>query len=101
MECQIFRVLLKHVSDHLSILFQFAWLYLQTKNEKTANAAKTCVQKVLRTRKKNYAHKIAAVDLSKIYLLKKAKKTCKPNNRDLDGDVIKCINYDMIYKSNS
>ena len=48
-----------------------------------------------------YAHKIAAVDLSKIHLLKNARKTCKPNNRDLDGDLIKCINYDMIYKSNS
>ena len=28
MECEIFRILLKHLSDHLSVLFQFAWLYL-------------------------------------------------------------------------
>ena len=32
--------------------------------------------------KKFYVHEIAAVDLSKIYILKNAKKTCKPNNRD-------------------
>ena len=29
-------------------------------------------------------HEIAAVNLSKIYLLKNAKKTFKPNNRDLN-----------------
>ena len=29
-------------------------------------------------------HEIAGVNLSKIYLLKNAKKTCKPNNRDLN-----------------
>ena len=33
--------------------------------------------------KKFYVHEIAAVDLSKINFLKNAKKTCKPNNRDL------------------
>ena len=27
-ECEIFRILLKHLSNHLSILVQFAWLYL-------------------------------------------------------------------------
>ena len=31
-------------------------------------------------------HEIAAVDLSKIYFLKNAKKICKPNNRDLNRD---------------
>ena len=36
-------------------------------------------EKILRTR-------VAAVDLSKIYFLKKAKKTGKPNNRDLNRD---------------
>ena len=35
---------------------------------------------------KFYAHEIAAVYLSKIYFLKNAKKTCKPNNRDLNRD---------------
>ena len=39
--------------------------------------------------KKFYVHKIAAVNLSKIYFLKNAKKTCKPNNRDLNRDWIK------------
>ena len=33
---------------------------------------------------KFYVHEIAAVDLSKNYFLKNAKKTCKPNNRDLN-----------------
>ena len=36
--------------------------------------------------KKFYVHEIAAVNLSKIYFLKNAKKTCKPNNRDLNRD---------------
>ena len=36
--------------------------------------------------KKSYLHKIAAVNLSKIYFLKNAKKTCKPNNHDLNCD---------------
>ena len=36
--------------------------------------------------KKFYVHEIAAVDLSKIYFLKNAKKTCKPNNHDLNRD---------------
>ena len=31
-----------------------------------------------------YEHEIAAVNLSKNYLLKNAKKACKPNNRDLN-----------------
>ena len=35
---------------------------------------------------KFYVHGIAAVDLSKIYVLKNAMKTCKPNNRDLNRD---------------
>ena len=38
---------------------------------------------------KFYVHEIAAVDLSKIYLLKNAMKTCKPNNRDLNRDWIR------------
>ena len=39
--------------------------------------------------KKIYLHKIAAVNLSKIYFLKNATKTCKPNNRDLNREWIK------------
>ena len=35
---------------------------------------------------KFYEHEIAAVDLSKVYFLKNAKKTYKPNNRDLNCD---------------
>ena len=38
--------------------------------------------------KKFYVHETVAVNLSKIYFLKNAKKTCKPNNRDLNRDWI-------------
>ena len=37
---------------------------------------------------KFYIHENAAVDLSKTYVLKNAKKTRKPNNRDLNRDWI-------------
>ena len=33
-----------------------------------------------------YVHEIAAVNLSKIYVLKNAKKICKSNNRHLNRD---------------
>ena len=33
-----------------------------------------------------YIHETTAVNLSKIYFLKDAQKTCKPNNRDLNRD---------------
>ena len=33
-----------------------------------------------------YVHEIVAVNLSKLYFLKNAKKTCKPSNRDLTRD---------------
>ena len=36
--------------------------------------------------KKFYLHEIAAVNLSKIYFLKNAKKTCEPSNHDLNRD---------------
>ena len=39
-----------------------------------------------RVYEKFYVHEIAAVNLSKIYSLKNVKKTCKPNNRDLNRD---------------
>ena len=39
-----------------------------------------------RVYKKFYVHEIAAVNLSKIYFLKNAKKTCKPSNCDLNRD---------------
>ena len=32
MECEIFRILLKQVSDHLSVIFRFAWLCLWNAN---------------------------------------------------------------------
>ena len=39
-----------------------------------------------RVSEKFSVHEIAAVNLSKLYFLKNAKKTCKPNNRDLNRD---------------
>ena len=48
-------------------------------NEKTANAAKTCVRKILRTR--NCRRKII-----KNLLPEKRKKKCKPNNHNLYRD---------------
>ena len=44
---------------------------------------------------KFYVHEIAAVDLSKIYFLKNAKKTCKPNNRDLNRNWIKGFSFEV------
>ena len=44
--------------------------------------------------KKFYVHGIAAVNLSKIYFLKNAKKTCKSNNRDLNRDWIILLSMD-------
>ena len=35
---------------------------------------------------KFYVREIAAANSSKIYFLKNTKKTCKPNNRDLNRD---------------
>ena len=43
--------------------------------------------------KKFYAHEIVAVNLSKIYFLKNAEKTCKPNTRDLNRDWITNIHF--------
>ena len=41
--------------------------------------------------KKFYVREIATVNLSKIYFLENAKKTCNPKNRDLNHDLIKII----------
>ena len=53
---------------------------------KTANPAKNLCTKNFTYKNKFYVHEIAAVNLSKIYFLKNAKKTYKPNNRDLNRD---------------
>ena len=53
-------------------------------SEKTSNPAKTFVRSC--RRQKIYDHEIAALNFSKNYFLENAKKTCKPNNRDLDRD---------------
>ena len=46
-------------------------------------------------------HEIAAVDLSKIYFMKNAKKTCKPNNRDLTRDWISLTSFNDFNKTGS
>ena len=53
---------------------------------KTACPTKYCIRKILCTRKNFAYHEVAAVNLSKNYYLKNVKKTCKPNNRDLNRD---------------
>ena len=51
---------------------------------------------------KFYVHEIAALNLSKIYFLKNAKKTCKPNNCDLHPNwitgAIKGISCEELYQ---
>ena len=46
---------------------------------------------------KFYVHEFATVNLLKTYFLKNAKKTCKPNNRDLYHDL---KNIDLITRTN-
>ena len=46
-------------------------------------------------------HEIAAVDLSKTYFLKNAKKTCKPNDRDLNRDWIITHVLDIVFITRS
>ena len=46
---------------------------------------KLCMKNLTYT-KKCYVHEFAAVNLSKVYFLKNAKKPCKPNNRELNRD---------------
>ena len=55
---------------------------------KDCKSCKTLYTKKFTYTKRFYVHEFAAVNLSKIYFLKNAKKTCKPNNRDLYRDWI-------------
>ena len=45
---------------------------------------------------KVYVHEITAVNLLKICLLKNAKKTCKPNNHDVNRD---WITFTLVFKN--
>ena len=63
---------------------------LNTKRKDCKSRKKLVYENVTYT-KKFYVHEIAAVNLSKIYFLKNEKKTCKPNNRDLNRDWISAI----------
>ena len=53
---------------------------------KTLNPAKTGEVYKVAVVKKFYVHEIADMNLSKLYFLKNGKKTCKPNNHDLNPD---------------
>ena len=53
---------------------------------KRQEISRNILYKKFYVRKKFYMHEIAAVNLSKIYFLKNAKKTCKPSNHDLNRD---------------
>ena len=56
--------------------------------------------KKLQTRKnmyeKFYVHEIGAKNLSKIYFLENGKKTCKPNNCDINCNWTKKYNMQMV-----
>ena len=58
-------------------------LYVHEKNLRTRNCTKNFTYTKI-----FYVHEIAAVNLSKVYFLKNAKKACKPNNRVLNRDWI-------------
>ena len=60
-------------------IFEVVILNINWKNWKSR---KNLCTKNFRYAQKNYVHEIAAVNLLKIYFLKNAKKTCKPDNRD-------------------
>ena len=59
----------------------FGIVILNTKSKDCKSRKNLCTENFTYT-KTFYLHEIPAVDLSKIYFLKNAKKTCKPNNRD-------------------
>ena len=61
------------------------------------NPAKTAEAYKVPVVRKFYVQEIAALNLSKIYFLKNAKKTSKPNNRDLNRDWI--IQFSLLEKS--
>ena len=69
-------------------VLQFRNSILNTKWKDSKSRKNLCTKNFTYT-KKCYVHEIAAVNLSEIYFLKNAKKTCKPNNRDLNHDWIK------------
>ena len=59
-------------------------MHFQNSNFKHKMKILQILQKLVH--EKFYLHEIAAINLSKIYLLKNTKKTCEPNNRDLNRD---------------
>ena len=56
--------------------------------KRTVNPAKTAEVYKVAIAKKIYVHEIPAVNLPKIYFLQNPKKTCEPNLRDLNRDLM-------------
>ena len=80
--------LMKGNLEHkLCKLHTFGILILNTKWKDRKSRKNWCTENFTYT-KKCYVHEIAAVNLSKIYFLKNAKKRCKPNNGDLNRNWI-------------
>ena len=71
----------------------FGIVILNTKCKDCKSRKNLCTKNFPYT-KKFYLHEIAVVDLSKIYFLKTAKKSCKPKNRDLNRDWKKALGAD-------
>ena len=79
-------------------LFIFEIVSLNTKWKDCKSRKNFCMKNFTHT-KKIYVHKIASVNLSKIYFLKNAKKTYKPKNRYLNRDwIIQCLEMKICYK---
>ena len=71
-----------HWLEHKLHIFEIIILNTKWKDRKSH---KTVYEKFYLHEKK-LRKRIATVNLSKIYFLKNAKKTCKSNNRDLNRD---------------
>ena len=77
---------MKMIVEHKLRIFEIVILNTKWKDYKTRK--NLCTKNFTYT-KEFHLHEIGAVNFSKIYFLKNAKKTCEPNNRDLNRDWIK------------
>ena len=70
-------------------------IFLNTKWKDCKCRQNLCTKNFTYT-KKFYVFKITAVNLSKIYFMKNAKRTCKPNKPDLNRDWIRYLWYYIV-----
>ena len=75
------KFLWKSSLEHKLRIFEI--VILNTKSKDCKSCKNLCAKKFTYTGKFN-VHEVAAVNLPKIYFLKNAKKTCKPNNRAIE-----------------